>query len=557
MLSNKITKTIIYSIIAVTLLSPSATLYNLANAQESDMTNQTSSSSSPTQIEVKTGTISPTPPEPITESLSPPQPSEEQLEFAREIITETHRYPPEFIRETPQPETLEISPPPNEPTEIQVSPPPSLNTNSTITNSSSSSLQDNKNETSNLIQLSRQAPSLQLHQDRILTPNPTSTVNEPAVSNNGSLVFYTGNWYTARSVNDGNSWTYLNPFDQFPQNPGDGFCCDENTLYDEKNGIFIWLRQGSPDSNGQNIDRLSVSNNGINWMHFDFTAQDFGAPENTWLDYNQISSSDKYLYISNNVFDGNENYVMTVLARIGLEQLKSGSDATFEYISETEEFNFTPVQGTTDTMYAAVHHSDKQMKIYKWPDTSSTVELFEREIPEWEYGWGGNMDCSTPNGVDPCDRADSRILGGAVADGNVTFLWNARQDTTFPYPYVNVVTFNEEGMTYLDNSPIWSPNFAFMYGDMAPNQNQDLGLITMYGGGSFYPSIALGFKLKGNIGYDLFSVSEGNAANFAMGDYLTVAADSGQGPTFVAAGYILNGCGSSQCVEPHYYSFGY
>lgn len=548
---KKISKALIYTLIVFVLCSPSITLYNIANAQGSNATSQASDGTS--QIAAKTGTISPSPSPPISESLSPSLPTEEQLEFAKEIVNETYRYPQEFIRETAPP-TEAISLPPNDPTLIQVSPPQSSNTNSTMNNLS---LQDKSNETSQLIQQPSATPSFQLYKDSIVNALSTSTVNEPSVSNNGPLVSYTVNWATTRSVNDGDSWTHLNPYADFPSSPGLGFCCDQNTIYDEENGIFIWIRQGVPDSNGQNVDRLSISTNGINWIHFDFTSQMFGAPANTWLDYNQLSTSNKYLYITNNIFDGQENYVMTVLARVSLEQLKQGSDITYEYISETEEFNFAPVQGETDTMYAALHHSNTQMKIYKWPDASSTVDLFQRNIPVWQYGFGGNMDCSTPNGIDACDRSDSRILGGSVADGNVTFLWNARQDNTFSYPYVNVVTFNEAGMTYLDNNPIWNPNFAFMYGDMAPNQNGDIGIITMYGGGPFYPSIALGAKLKNNMQYDLLSVSQGNAANSAMGDYLTVAPDSGEGPTFRAGGYILNGCGSNNCVESHYYSFGY
>lgn len=535
------------------LCSPTITLYNVANAQGSNATSQASDGTS--QIKAKTSTISPSPSAPLTESFSPPIPSKEQLEKSNETIDETYRYPQELIRNTTKPPTEAISLPPNEPTLIQVSPSPSSNTNSTMYNAT---LQVKNNATSQLTQQPQEIPSFQLYKDSIVNARSMSTVNEPSVSNDGPLVFYTGNWYTARSVNDGGSWTFLNPYANFPSTPGQGFCCDQNTIYDEKNGIFIWIRQGVSDSNGQNVDRLDVSTNGISWTSFDITSQNFGAPANTWLDYNQLSTSNKYLYISNNVFDANDSYEMTVLARVSLEQLKQGSsNMTLEYISEKEEFNIAPVQTATDTMYAAVHHSDTQMKIYKWPDAASTVDVFQPNIPKWEYGYGGNMDCTTPDGTDACDRIDSRILGGAVADGKVTFLWNARQDSTFPFPYVNVVTFDEAGMTFVDNRPIWSPNFAFMYGDMAPNQNGDIGIITMYGGGSFYPSIALGAELKGTMQYDLYAVSEGNAANSAMGDYLTVAPDSGQGPTFRAAGYILNGCGNSNCVEPHYYSFGY
>ena len=55
-----------------------------------------------------------------------------------------------------------------------------------------------------------------------------------SVSNNGSTVFYTGNWYAAHSNDSGGTWTYINPNTAFPADDN-GFCCDQNTIYDPVN----------------------------------------------------------------------------------------------------------------------------------------------------------------------------------------------------------------------------------------------------------------------------------------------------------------------------------
>lgn len=88
-----------------------------------------------------------------------------------------------------------------------------------------------------------------------------STVNEPSVAANGNFVFYTGNWYAARSTDGGSSFSYVNPYTDMPN-----FCCDQDVIYDPIHGIFIWYRQDRSDANGVNYFRLGISNdNAATW----------------------------------------------------------------------------------------------------------------------------------------------------------------------------------------------------------------------------------------------------------------------------------------------------
>ena len=80
-----------------------------------------------------------------------------------------------------------------------------------------------------------------------------STIDEPAAANNGNLVFYTGNWYAARSTNGGASWTYVDPYADMSD-----FCCDQDVIYSPNYGIFIWDRLSYSLVGSNVIDRINV-----------------------------------------------------------------------------------------------------------------------------------------------------------------------------------------------------------------------------------------------------------------------------------------------------------
>ena len=90
------------------------------------------------------------------------------------------------------------------------------------------------------------------------TANGNSTTNEPSLAHKGQTVFYTGNWYAARSLDNGQTFSYINPYTFFPSAAA-GFCCDQVTVYEPSRDIFIWLLQYVNNASG-NIQRIAVAN---------------------------------------------------------------------------------------------------------------------------------------------------------------------------------------------------------------------------------------------------------------------------------------------------------
>src|SRR4029077_20468131 len=75
------------------------------------------------------------------------------------------------------------------------------------------------------------------------TQQLASNVGEPSTAINGEIVFYTGNWYAARSVDAGRTFQYVDPFNSFPNPPNLVFCCDQVVNYIASIDTFVWLLQ--------------------------------------------------------------------------------------------------------------------------------------------------------------------------------------------------------------------------------------------------------------------------------------------------------------------------
>ena len=110
-----------------------------------------------------------------------------------------------------------------------------------------------------------------------------SNVGEPSVSVNDDVVFYTGNWYAALSVDGGKSFKFIDPNSmaqpKYPQ--GVTFCCDQVVNYMPAIDTFMWLMQYGP-STGDNIQRLAFAKTADvkagRWQLFDITTQMLGVP---------------------------------------------------------------------------------------------------------------------------------------------------------------------------------------------------------------------------------------------------------------------------------------
>jgi hypothetical protein len=397
-----------------------------------------------------------------------------------------------------------------------------------------------------------------------------SVVAEPSTANKGRLIFYTGNWFTARSTDGGTTWTYNDPFGDMAD-----FCCDQDVIYDANRQIFIWYRQALKDTSGENYFRLAVSSDTLNWWYYDIRPTLFSSTwNNQWWDYPHLALSNNYLFLTSNVFNGLAGMTSpsrAVLAKVSLDDLASASTIFFQYLEHPFESQgrrtVTPVQGTTDTMYFGTHLSNDMMRIYKWPESSGTIFWYDVNIPAWTASARGSMHCEGPDGYDSCAFSDNRIMGGWIKDRKVGFIWNAGEDTRFPFPYTNAAVFRTSDMAYVERPLVWNDVNAWVYGHVSPNK-RGVGLVAFWAGGSYNPSV--GAAIADNFvspppGWQMNWIAGGtnSPARERLGDYLRIRAFGGQCALWVGTAYTLEGGSGpsepgnvSDVIFPYYFIMG-
>lgn len=417
---------------------------------------------------------------------------------------------------------------------------------------------------------------IKLLANRTLAPSETSSILETSVANKGKLVFYTGNWFAARSADDGLTWSYINPTSTFRNS-----CCDFKVIYDNRHAIFIWYMQGIKDPDtGENEIKIGVSRDTAHWWFYSIRAPDLNSTwTHQWLDYPEVALGAKYFYFTSNMFN-DEDYTRAIIVRMSLDDLANERAPHFSVYQDSARGNsgatiimFTPVQGATNTMYWASHITNAQMKLYQWNESllSSGVKTFIRDIPPWTDMVRGLVNATGPDGNNWAARSDSRITSGWMANGLIGFLWNADRggkstnNATFPWPYINAATFKvSDNMTYVGRPYMWSPDFAWLYGYISPDKNGNLGAVAFFGGGKFYPSVALGMRATSSglsQSWNMRSMLNGThgpagpSGPGEWGDYVTLRPINGTGPGWVASGWTLQGGNQDNNVEPRFFKF--
>lgn len=389
--------------------------------------------------------------------------------------------------------------------------------------------------------------SLMLLGDEV-TNDQVSTIGECSISNNGSQILLTGNWFAGKSLNNGKTWTYISPFDNFPS-VNDGFCCDQTVLYDKSRDLTFWILQYS-EKNGMNTLRLAVKkgktlSNNSSWDIWDFTALSINAAwKNQWLDYNHAALSNNYLYIGTNIFNSNDSFTRCIVIRIPLTKLKDGNNISYDYFETKSDFSLRCVQGATTTMYFAAHGNapgNNRIRVYAWPENSMNIKKTEVDITPWS---GGQYASKCPDGTNWLKRTDYRITGAWISKGTIGFMWTAnKRGTDRPFPHVRVVRINEATMLKTDEPDIWSPDYAYAYPDAYPNTNGDVGITLFLGGGLKNPSHLVGIYDDTSKKWRIKIAKEGTNGpqDSKWGDYITVRAYAPANKEWIAAGYTLQG----------------
>jgi hypothetical protein len=416
------------------------------------------------------------------------------------------------------------------------------------------------------------SPNFQiLANHKVTLPSTPSVSNEPSVANKGQIVLYVGNWYVARSDDGGRNWKYIDPSHDMVD-----FCCDQDVIYDQNHGIFIWYRQGKQTPNMENIFRLGVSFDTSNWWFYNVRPMDLNR---TWtnqsFDYPHLALGNQYLYISTNIVTESERSTPIIL-RLSLEDLRNIRNTEFSYYQEgsINSDTFTPVQGASNTMYWALHRSNNQIRLYQWNESlpSPDVEYIDKHIPAWSRLDKGEGDCSTFNGEDWCGRADDSISSGWLSDNVIGFFWNANEQTTyengttFDLPYIDAATFkitsNISNSTYLGRPYLWNPNFAWLYGYASPNEKGDVAVVAFYGGNELNRiNMAAGIDDSFNGSpprWEMRTILNGThlPSENEWGDFVRLRPENGSGSRWVSSGFTLQGNNTERFIEARYIVFG-
>lgn len=395
-----------------------------------------------------------------------------------------------------------------------------------------------------------------------------STIMEPTTVNVGSAIFYTGNWFAAKSTDSGATFSYINPYTFFPSING-GFCCDQVSAYAPAQDMALWGLQYIDDgtTNTLRIAR-AIGAAGINsnsWVYWNFNPQMVGFPSGVWFDYPSFTVGATNLYVSSNAFFTSNNlFAGNVIMRIPLADLAAGGSVGFQYFRSnigTERLS----EGAGGTMYWAGFTTTAQMRIHRWTDGSGTI--FWDNVNLNAFNWlSRDGVAASPDGTNWALRADSRPTGAYVAGGIIGVMWTAKQGVGRPKPYAVHARFNEGTRALISQTDIWHTDYAWMYPAVMPNAAGNLAGTLQIGGaasGLFaYPGTQMWVTdditgASTSIGA-LYFVSAGNDGpnNNAWGDFFTVRRHKTRPNTWVGAMHALFGGGAGSNAVPKYLWFG-
>jgi hypothetical protein len=397
-----------------------------------------------------------------------------------------------------------------------------------------------------------------------------SAVSEPSTAEGGANVFFTSNWFAARSTNGGASFSLVNPYSTFPSANG-GFCCDQDTIYDAGHGLFVWLLQYVNDANG-NIDRLAYTTNPAGaWSYVDLKPEDISGGgifvNSDWFDFPHLTVGTNDLYITTNVFTNGGAFRAAQIIRVSLAQLAAGSGivVTDRYYS-TSPALYAPAQGTAGTVYFFGHASTSTLRVFSWPEGGAVAST---DVPHASYiQSAGSYSCVDTDGFDACAFESSRPMAAWVSGGKIGVLWQAGKGTdglgTFTYPYVKILVLNEATKALQADTALYSNDRAWFYPSAAPNGAGTVGGTVGWAGGSYKPSCGVWISDANSgaspAGFPMqvmqVAASTHNTSRNRWGDFLRARKSTTSAEQWVGTCYTLQGGNTNGFAEPRYLRFG-
>ena len=393
-----------------------------------------------------------------------------------------------------------------------------------------------------------------------------SSVGEPSTAINGRVVMYTGNWYSARSVDAGQTFQFIDPFTSFPDPPNLAFCCDQVVNYIAAIDTFVWLLQYGVNDGPEvdNIQRLAFAKTADveagRWKLLDITTASLGAA-GEFMDFPDLAVGDNFLYVTTNLFNAAGRSTGAAVIRIRFDSLGAAQPTAQHFVSR-ELDSFRVAQNTGPTAFFAAHADTSTLRVFAWPEAQAAPNPTDVGVSRWIGGAG--YQSRTPDGGRWLDRIDPRITGAARASDELWFAWSVDKNSNHrPQPFVQIARIDATNLTLLENINIFDPDSAIAYGGLSSNAAGEVGISYVIGGGTRFPSHMVGI-LTGTRRDVQVNAGARAPLDGQWGDYLAVRPVYSGPPNnqrtnlFSASGYTMNGAGdgSNRDATPRFVVFG-
>ena len=428
----------------------------------------------------------------------------------------------------------------------------------------------------------------------------TLETGEPSVANDRDTILFTGNKYAAVSTDDGLHWTWINPVTMFKAKDGfdndGGFCCDQ-VAYSVDRGpyaLVLWLQQYFNDSSGGRLrlivyqGRQELSSQ-ADFCTIDFRPQKFPKrdyPKRSFFDFNHMSASNKFLYLSSKVLKANGTMIDGLVWRIPLDQLDDSGRCDgptdrdkftiTSWSGSAAGFNPALVENADRRMFWASHckddsdndHNENQctdtsrLIISEVDDSSDEAKVKRRQVDKFALMERPQGRCALPDGTDPCRRENDRVLAGYRRGKEVGWMWQVKQGGEFPFPYIRLARFDTDKLKLIEEDDLWNADHAYLYPAAGVNSAGNLGLtVTAAGGGlRTREQAALIDDVPPDKDFTLtfhaLKTSDSGVDKNTWGDYAQVRPYDGCPKTYAAATHVMLGGSTNADAQGRFAWFG-
>ncbi len=389
---------------------------------------------------------------------------------------------------------------------------------------------------------------------------------EPTAVVNRDTCLFTGNWFAALSGDAGATWTRLNPYTRFPALDG-GFCCDQRTLQVDNPNLTFWLLEYSYSATtragslriafARGRDELRNDQ----WSYFDLAPQTFGLGNDRFLDYSDLCAGSSHLYgscIIGNATTGLADGLL--LWRASLQEIQNGGTVNLPFFTSATlggygSYRFA--QGASNPMFFAAHAATAWLRVFEWSATNASPTSINRAVATWS---GTPTPAPGPDGRDWTGfrYTNDCVLSGYANAAEVGFAWTSGAIAGRPRNFVRFARFRTSDRALIAEHDIWHTDVAYHFPSCATNAQGEVGGTVVYGGGTFFPSVAA-FIVDNYTPWSAFALNAfqpgaaGPAAN-RWGDYMWTTRHALHPDTWVATSFALRTPTGS--IEPHFGWFG-